>query len=70
MPGYPCAPVFHVTGRYRLRPEGARVILQLEERTSAPHPDPVRWRDATPQDVMNLIAVDVSPTTLKVGLGA
>ncbi len=58
-------PRFYLTGRYRLSPRGDLVVLQLEERTKYPQAPQCRWRDATPQDVMAMVHVDMAPTKLR-----
>lgn len=60
-------PVFHLTGRYRLSPRGNVVVLQLEEATRPMQRPQKRWRDATPQDVMAMVSVDMTPTVLRLG---
>lgn len=57
---------YYLTGRYRLRPDGDRVVLQLHEETRPMEMDAERWRDATPQDVMGMINVQIEPATLAV----
>lgn len=60
---------FYLTGRYRLRPDGDRVVLQLQERTRPLNPCAAldRWRDATPQDVMSMVGLQIEPTSLRIG---
>lgn len=60
-------PRFYLTGRYRLSPRGEQVVLQIEERTKPPSMPQSRWRDATPQDVMAMVHVDLAPNTLRLG---
>jgi hypothetical protein len=51
------------TGRTRLAPWDKIVVLQMEwavTGTTLAHTHPRHeWRNATPQDVMNLVAVDI-----------
>lgn len=57
------------TGRYRLRPDGNKVVLQVEEsgifgpqqRYSS-----TRWRDAAPIDLADLVHVEIKPQTLTI----
>ena len=58
---------YYVTGRYRLRPDGDRVILQIHEATRPMQMPDERWRDATPQDVIGMVGVQIEPTSLLVG---
>ena len=67
----PLAPArFYLTGRYRLRPDGERVVLQLHESTRPMQAPQDRWRDATPQDVMALVSVQIEPAVMRVKAGA
>ncbi|PJI56018.1 hypothetical protein CTI14_00355 [Methylobacterium radiotolerans] len=59
------APRFYLTGRYRLSPRGDLVVLQVQERTKYPQAPQDRWRDATPQDVMSVVNVDVMSSVLR-----
>lgn len=58
---------YYATGRYRLAPRGATVVLQLEEATRPMQMPHSRWRDATPEDVFGLVQVEIPPTALQVG---
>ena len=57
------------TGRYRLRPEGSKVVLQVEEQGIF-GPGQIqssrRWRDAAPIDLADLVHVDVKTQTVTV----
>jgi hypothetical protein len=48
------------TGRYRFRPHGEKVVLQIEEEGIfgvRQRYRSTRWRDATPQDLIDLVQV-------------
>ncbi len=59
------APVFHLTGRYRLSPRGALAVLQVEEATRPMDRPQRRWRDAAPQDVMSMVDVEMMSSVLR-----
>lgn len=69
MPGYPGEARYYLTGKYRLKPDGNRVILQLEEATRPMQMPDSRWRDATPQDVMSMVGLQIEPASLRIGGG-
>jgi hypothetical protein len=55
------------TGRYRLRPDKDKVVLQVEEEgIFGPRQrfSSVRWRDATPEDMADLVQVEIKPVTV------
>lgn len=62
----PLPRTFYLTGRYRLRPAGELVVLQIEEATKYPSAPTKRWRDATPQDVMSMVSLDLTPARIAV----
>ena len=56
------------TGKHRLRPDGDRVVLQVEETGIFGHRQQwpsSRWRDATPQDLADLVAVEITGTSIR-----
>lgn len=67
MSGFPNPAQYYLTGKYRLIPDGNRVVLQLEEATRPMQMPDSRWRDATPQDVMSMVGLQIEPGTLRIG---
>ncbi|WP_336490740.1 hypothetical protein [Methylobacterium nigriterrae] len=56
----------HLTGRYQLRPDGDRVVQQLDRAIKPMSTSDQRLRNATPQDVMNLVDAQLEPTKILV----
>ncbi|GLK78026.1 hypothetical protein GCM10008171_32800 [Methylopila jiangsuensis] len=56
------------TGRYRLRPDGSRVVLQVEEAGMFHWQQrfaSTRWRDATPADLIEAASFDLRPAAVE-----
>lgn len=55
---------YYPTGRHRLRPHGQLVVLQIEETMKYPAMPVKRWRDASPQDVMEMVGIALCAGTI------